>query len=164
MELDYSKIATFGQELLNKTSLREGLPLISKYAKEIIGAERCSIFIHDKGEDTLWTTLADNIEKIIIPANKGVVGATLKEQKPLLVNDVTAHPLFLSDIDESTGYHTRNLITSPVFNSQRRIIGVLELLNKEGGFNEQDEKFMIFFSHYISGYIELATLYEHTKA
>ena len=163
MELDYIKIATFGKELLNKKSLREGVPLISKYAKDVIGANRCSIFIYNRDENTLWTTLADNVEKIIIPADKGIVGETLEAKKPLLVNDVRSNPLFFSEIDEDTGYHTKNLITAPVFNSQRKIIGVLELLNKEAGFDEQDEKFMIFFAHYISGYIELASLYQHQR-
>ena len=41
----YSKLADFGKELLNKKSLAEGLPLISKYAKEVIGADR-SCFVH----------------------------------------------------------------------------------------------------------------------
>jgi hypothetical protein len=43
MKETYSKLANFGKELLNKTSLVEGVPLISKYAKEIIGADRCSV-------------------------------------------------------------------------------------------------------------------------
>ena len=160
MKTQYEKLANFGKELLNKTSLEEGLPLISDYAKEVIGAERCSIFIYDAQKNTLWTTLADGVEKITISAYKGVVGYTLKEQRPLVVNNAREYPLFLGDIDEETGYTTKNLITAPVFNSQREIIGVLELLNKEGDFTAKDEGFMVFFSHYISGYIELATLYK----
>jgi len=160
MEKSYEKLASFGKELLDKTSLEEGLPLIANYAKEVIGAERCSVFIYDKQNHTLWTTLADEVEKITISAYEGVAGYTIKERKPLVVNNVKEHPLFLADIDEETGYTTKNIITAPVFNSQREIIGVLELLNKEGGFKTKDEGFMVFFSHYISGYIELATLYQ----
>ena len=160
MEKQYEKLAHFGKELLDKTSLEEGLPLISNYAKEVIGAERCSIFIYDKQNSTLWTTLADEVEKITISAYEGVAGYTLKEKKPLVVNDVKEYPLFFADIDEETGYTTKNIITAPVFNSQREVIGVLELLNKEGDFTAKDEGFMVFFSHYISGYIELATLYQ----
>lgn len=43
----YSKLTEFAQELLTKHSLEEGMPLISKYVKDVIGAERCSIFICD---------------------------------------------------------------------------------------------------------------------
>jgi len=160
MEKQYEKLAHFGKELLDKTSLEEGLPLISDYAKEVIGAERCSIFIYNTENNTLWTTLADEVDKITISAYQGVAGYTIKEKKTLVVNDVKEYPLFLADIDEETGYVTKNIITAPVFNSQREIIGVLELLNKEGDFTAKDEGFMVFFSHYISGYIELATLYQ----
>ena len=62
---------------------------------------------------------------------------------------------FLSNIDNCTGYKTRSIITAPIFNSQREIQGVLELLNKDGGFDNDDVKFMVFFSHYISGFLEL---------
>jgi GAF domain-containing protein len=159
MKETYSKLANFGKELLNKTSLVEGVPLISKYAKEIIGADRCSIFIYNSVKDELWTTMADGIEKIIIPSDKGIVGHTLEMKKPLLVHDAESDPLFLSAIDINSGYKTNNLVTAPVFNSEREVIGVLQLLNKETGFNEDDVKFMKFFAHYISGFLELSTLY-----
>ena len=151
----YLKLADFGRKLLDKKSLTEGIPLISKYAKEIILAERCSIFIYDSARNSLWTTLSDGIEKLEVPSDKGIVGQTIKEKKPIIVNDAYSHPDFLSEIDKETGYRTKNIITSPIFDSNRRIIGVLELLNKEDGFDNEDMKFMIFFSHYVSGFLEL---------
>jgi len=50
-------------------------------------------------------------------------------------------------VDKETGYKTNNIITTPIFNSKREIIGVLQLLNKDEGFDEDDVKFMIFFAH-----------------
>jgi len=155
MTHDYAKLADFGRELLYKNSLIDGLPLISKYAKEVIGAQRCSIFINDTKNGELWTTLADNIEKIVIPQNKGIVGQTIKEQKAILVSDPYSNEHFMSDIDIASGYVTKNIVTSPIFDSERRVVGVLELLNKENGFDEKDLKFMKFFSHYISSFLEL---------
>jgi len=155
----YSKLADFGKELLNKKSLAEGLPLISKYAKEVIGADRCSVFIYNRAKDQLWTTMADGIEKILIPADKGIVGHTLEVKKPVIVYDAESDPLFLASVDKDSGYKTKNLITAPVFNSEREVIGVLQLLNKEAGFDEDDVRFMKFFAHYISGFLELSTLY-----
>ena len=159
----YVKLADFGRELLSKTSLKEGIPLISKYAKAVIGAQRCSIFIYDNEKKQLWTTLADNIEKIEIPANQGLVGHTLKEKKPLIENDPYSNPHFLPDIDKISGYSTQNIITAPIFNATREIIGVLELLNKEGGYNDSDMKFIIFFAHYISGFLDLINQIERNK-
>jgi len=155
----YSKLAEFGRQLLNKKSLVEGLPLISKYVKDVIGAQRCSIFIYDLSDQELWTTLADGVEKIVIDADKGIVGQTIQERKPILENDVYSNPYFMADIDHKTGYKTKNLVTAPIFNSNKDIIGVLELLNKESGFDKEDVKFMIFFAHYISGFLELTNIY-----
>ncbi len=157
----YSKLAAFGRELLNKTSLTEGLPHISKYAKEVIGAERCSIFMYDEDKGELWTTLADGVEKIIVPSDKGIVGHTLKVKKPVISNDVYSNGHFLADIDKETGYKTHNSVTAPIFNSQRKIIGIMQLLNKKDDFDNDDVRFMIFFSHYVSGFLELVNLYAH---
>ena len=155
----YAKLAQFGRELLHKNSLLEGMPLISKYVKEVIGAQRCSIFIYDLEKQELWTTLSDGVEKIKVAADKGIVGHTLQLRKPILENNPYENFHFFNDIDKETGYQTHNLITAPIFNSKRQIIGILELLNKEGGFDTEDVKFMIFFAHYISGFLELTTLY-----
>lgn len=157
---EYSKLAEFGRELLFKKSLMDGLPLISKYAKDVIGADRCSIFINDIEKKELWTTLSDGVDKIIIPQDKGIVGETIREEKTVLVNDVYSDSCFMSDIDEQTGYKTDNIVATPIFNSEREVVGVLELLNKDGGFNKDDVKFMKFFSHYISGFLELVLLNE----
>jgi len=157
---NYSKLAEFGRELLFQKSLMDGLPLISKYAKDVIGADRCSIFINDLEKKELWTTLSDGVDKIIIPQGKGIVGETIKEEKTVLVNNVYSNSYFMPDIDEQTGYKTQNIVATPIFNSNREVVGVLELLNKEGGFNELDIKFMKFFAHYISGFLELVLLTE----
>lgn len=155
----YAKLADFGRKLLNQNSILDGLPLISQCAKEVIKAQRCSIFIYDKEKHELWTTLADGIEKIIVDSAKGIVGYTLHEKKPLIVNNPYGHEYFLSEVDKDTGYKTKNIITAPIFDSKREIIGVLELLNKEEDFTNEDMKFMVFFSHYISGFLELVTIY-----
>jgi signal transduction protein with GAF and PtsI domain len=156
----FAKLADFGRELLTKASLEDGLPLISKYVKDVVGADRCSIFIYNAKEHRLWTTIAEGVERIEVDVQEGVVGHTIRTQEPIITNDAYAHPHFLPKIDKETGYKTHNLITAPIFDSKRIIIGVLELLNKEGGFNEEDVKFMKFFAHYISGFLELVSIYE----
>lgn len=156
----YSALAEFGQSLLKRPTLSEGLPMISEYAKKVSGAERCSIFIYNPKLQMLWTTLADGVEKIMVHADDGIVGHTLKEGKPILVNNPYEDERFLPSIDNKTGFVTENIASIPVFNSNRQIIGVFQLLNKLGGFTREDAKFMIFFAHYISGYLELAMLFD----
>lgn len=155
----YAKLTEFGKKLLNKPSLNEGLLLISHTAKDLLNADRCSIYIYDTKNNLLWTTLSDGIQKIKISADEGLAGYTLKERKPIICNDPYNDPRFFKEIDTKTGYVTTNIATAPVFSSNRRIVGVLQLLNKESGFNDEDSKFMIFFAHYISSYLELAAMF-----
>ncbi len=161
LKYDYKKLADFGKKLLANTSYTTGLPLISEYTKDIIGAHRCSIFIYDVYNDALWTTLSDGVEKIEVPSYRGIVGQTIRERKPVVSNDPYSNPNFNSDVDKATGFKTHSIVTAPIFDSKRDIIGVLELLNKPNGFDEDDAKFMVFFSHYISGFLELLTIYEN---
>ncbi|MEA2073492.1 MAG: GAF domain-containing protein [Campylobacterota bacterium] len=155
----YQSLAKFGRELLEKKSLEDGLPLISEYAKTVIGAERCSIFILDRTEGYFWTTIADGVERIVVPSDKGLVGLTLQEKKPIVANDPYSHPAFMSDVDKATGFVTKNIITAPIFTSKREIIGILELINKDEDYDSDDTKFMIFFAHYVSGFLELTNVY-----
>ncbi len=157
----YVALAKFGKTLLDKRpTLPEGLPMISEYAKEATGADRCSIFIYNPKIQMLWTTLADGIEKIMVHKDDGIVGQTLKEAKPIIVNDPYENEHFLHRIDNKTGFVTKNLASIPIFDSNRKIIGVFQLLNKPDGFNNDDAKFMIFFAHFISSYLELAALFD----
>ena len=152
----FTKLADFGRALLIRPSLHDGLPVISEYAKNVSGAQRCSIFIRNFSNQTLWTTLADGTQTITLHENDGIAGHTIKEGKPLLINDPYNDEHFLSAIDDKTGFVTENIASIPIFDSNRRIIGVFQLLNKPNGFSAHDAKSMIFFAHYISTYLELA--------
>lgn len=153
-------LVTFANQILYKKSLPEGLPLISHHAKEIIGADRCSMFIYSPKKSELWTTLADGVERITVESKNGIVGETLRIQEAIIENDVSNNKMFHQIIDTETGYTTKNMITFPLFSHKKEIVGVLQLLNKDGGFDESDLKYMKYFSRTLSDFIELVNLYE----
>jgi len=160
----YTKLAQFGRELLGITSLEMGLPIISEYAKSVIHADRCTIFIYQPRINIVWSTIADGMEKIIVQADEGIVGQTIQEEKAIIVNDTYNNEHFLKKIDHKSGYITSNIASVPIFNSMKEVIGVLQLLNKEGSeFDADDTRFMTFFAHYISGYLELATIFREDE-
>ena len=149
------KIADFKRSLLEKATLQEGIHAISDFLKKVTLAERASIFIYDQNEDQLWTLHADESEKIIIPFDIGLAGLTVSTERAILENDPYDNPNFLSDIDMRTGYYTQNVLTAPIFNIKEQIIGVIQLLNREGGFSKKERHFLEHFSKHISKYIEL---------
>lgn len=160
----YKRIADFGKKLAMLERLETALPTISEEAKAIVNAERCSIFILDRSTDMLWTKLSDGIGRIAIGLDSGIVGDTVQTKKGQIVNNPYEDSRFLAKIDEKSGFVTRNILATPIFNSRQEVIGVIQLLNKyNGDFNESDEGIMSFFANYISGTLELALMMEETK-
>lgn len=153
----YKKIAEFGKQLLQDSSLDNALLLIADQAKDLVNADRCSIFMYDKEADMLWTKLADGIGRIAISTSSGIAGDTFTKGEAQVVNHPYEDARFLTGIDKKSGYETKNMITVPIFDSQRTVIGLLQLLNKdEGEFIDDDLRVLTFFANYISGTLELS--------
>ena len=51
----YTKIAEFGRKLMAESEIENALELISEEAKELVAAERCSIYMVDSESMMLWT-------------------------------------------------------------------------------------------------------------
>lgn len=158
----FNQIAAFGKELVKVENVDDSLELIAKEAKEIVNADRCSIFIVDESENILWTKLSDGIGgRIVISLNSGIVGDTYAQREAQVVNNPYEDPRFLPSIDKKSGYKTKNMITIPIFNSKREIMGIIQLLNKSRfDFDSDDLEVLTFFANYISGTLELVLLSE----
>lgn len=73
-----------------------------------------------------------------VSLGRGVAGYVTTAGEPVVVRDVKDDPNFNSDIDENTGFETRNLLCVPMI-TNGRVIGVIELLNKEGEPFDDDD-------------------------
>jgi len=157
----FNLIAEFGKQLMALNEMENALDLIAKEAKKLVNADRCSIFIVDNEEKILWTKLSDGIGRIVIGLDSGVVGNTYKTEKPQIVNNPYEDRRFLQNIDNKSGYTTKNMITVPIFNSRREVMGVMQLLNKSrGNFEQEDLDTLTFFANYVSGSLELVVMSE----
>ena len=155
----FNQIAEFGQKLMSLEDMEKALELISTEAKKLLNADRCSIFIVDKEDMILWTKLSDGIGRIVIALDSGVVGDTYQTQKPQVVNAPYDDKRFLQNIDKKSGYKTKNIITVPIFDSKREVIGVIQLLNKSRfDFDDKDLESLTFFANYVSGSLELVLM------
>ena len=155
----YVKIAEFGKKLSSENDIDIAIELIAEEAKTLLEVERCSIFIVDKEAMMLWTKHSDGIGRIAIGLDSGIAGDTYGKQEPQLVNNPYEDERFLPKIDEKSGFTTRNMMTVPIFNSKREVIGVIQLLNKNNGdFSAQDLDVLTFMANYVSGTIELALM------
>lgn len=154
-----NQIADFGKKLMAIGDIEESLELIAKEAKVLVSADRCSIFIVDKEDKMLWTRLSDGIGRIVISLDSGIVGDTYQKKEPQMVNNPYDDPRFLPNIDKKSGYVTKNILTVPIFDSKREVIGVIQLLNKfRRDFDDKDLSAITFFANYVSGSLELVLM------
>lgn len=111
---------------------------------DVMQAERGTVFLIDRQSQLLRPVMAFGDVEFPpeIPLSSGVVGRAAVLNEIVNVDDAYSHPDFDSSVDKKTGFHTRNLLCVPLHNRQREVMGVAELLNKQGGgvFNEQDEQ------------------------
>ena len=157
----FNQIAEFGKSLMSIDDMENVLELIADEAKQLVDAERCSIFIVDEEDKILWTKLSDGIGRIVLSLDSGIVGATYHSKEPQVVNKPYEDERFLASIDKKSGYKTKNMITVPIFNSKRNVMGILQLLNKKQfDFDDEDLDLLTFFANYVSGNLEFVILSE----
>jgi sigma-B regulation protein RsbU (phosphoserine phosphatase) len=127
--------------------------LNAEFARDLAGADRCSLWLIDEKSNQLWTMIADGTKPIRIPLGEGLVGASIREDKVLLINDTSSDQRMLRSVDQSTGYRTKEVLCVPL-RADGRVIGALQLLNKRGGFTEQDAGLLVLLAHFAASAIE----------
>ena len=157
----YERIAEFGKHLMMECDLEDALETIAEEAKFLVNAQRCSIFMVDSDAGMLWTKISDGIGRIAIATDSGIAGDTFTKQEPQIVNNPYEDDRFLPKIDEKSGFTTHNILTVPIFDSKRDVIGVIQMLNKiDSDFSDDDVELLAFLANYVSGTLELALLSE----
>jgi len=144
------------EKLLEVKTLKEALNIASKEIKNILHVDRVTLFIYSKELNVLYSYIADGIDKkLTIPLNKGVVGWVATNKQIKIVNDTSKEKLFYKEIEKTTNYQTKNLLTIPLLDIEDNLIGVLQLLNKPNGFKQEDIQTAILFAECITPPFEI---------
>ena len=134
---------------------------------ECIGAERGTIYLADHDNETFWSKVhtGDRRISITLPMGTGVAGHVVKTGKTINVKNVKKDSRFYGEIDDLTGFETKNMLCMPLKNRYGEILGALQLLNKkhDSFFLAEDEEFIEAFSIHAAIAIEKARLYEVEK-
>jgi phosphoserine phosphatase len=109
-------------------------------AKQVLNADRGTVWLYDPEADQLVIEVATGIEPVRVPADAGLVGSCARNRQIINVPDCYADPRFNPDLDRRTGYRTRCMLTLPLVDHKDVLVGVLQVLNKaDGVFDEDDE-------------------------
>ncbi len=110
-------------------------------AKQVLGAERGSVWLHDPATDELVLEVATGIKPIRVASGVGLVGACARNRQIINVPDCYADARFDRSVDKATGYRTRCMLTLPLIDHKNVLVGVMQVLNKKDGsvFAADDE-------------------------
>ena len=114
---------------------------IIDFATENVNADRGSIFLNDSETNELYSRVAqgDLTREIRILNNVGIAGSIFQSKYGEIIHDVYSDKRFNKDVDQETGYKTKNMICSPVKTIDGKTIGVIQVLNKKKGrFSKAD--------------------------
>ena len=137
---DLHRILKVTQALASPFDLTTMLAEVVNAAKQVLGAERGSVWLYDDATDELVLKVATHLDSIRLPAGKGLVGICARTKEIVNVPDCYADPRFDPEVDKATGYRTRCLLTLPLVDHKDVLVGVLQVLNKaEGSFDADDE-------------------------
>ena len=110
-------------------------------ATEEIGADRGSLFLNDPLTGELYSRVAQgNLTREIRLLNTtGLAGAVFKSGIGEIVHQPYKDLRFNKNIDQQTGFVTKNMLCAPVKTVRNDIIGVIQILNKKRGrFTKED--------------------------
>ncbi|SET34684.1 GAF domain-containing protein [Natronincola peptidivorans] len=156
----------YAGKIANETKLDLLLKLMADLGRDLVVADRCTLWIYDKEANELWARVAHGIEAIRIPADLGVVGHVVKTREPYLTNNTYEDQYFNPRVDQKTCYRSKSLLALPLFDNEGEVIGVYQAVNKittEGAFTSKDIEHLMLAASYSANALINAMLMEEIE-
>ncbi|MDZ8025523.1 MAG: GAF domain-containing protein [Nostoc sp. DedQUE01] len=117
--------------------LEDTLKRVMDEAKELMNADRSTLWLIDRDRHELWTKITQDdgsTKELRVPIGKGFAGIVGASGKKLniafdLYDDPDSETA--KQLDQQNGYRTCSLLCMPVFNADQELIGVTQLVNKK---------------------------------
>ena len=117
------------------------LAAVAAAARQMLHAERCSVWLHDAATNEVVLEIATDIPAVRVPVGTGLVGLCARDRQLINVPDCYADPRFDPSTDRRSGFHTRCSLTLPLLDHDGALVGVMQMLNRaDGVFDEADER------------------------
>ena len=137
-------------ELNSSIGLNALLKRIQRVICSLLEAEAASILVHVEDHMEFFVTeggASGRIESIHVPM-ESIAGTIFLEGKTMIFNELEREKRHFKGVDKAAKFVTRNIVGSPIWAGDKKF-GVIEVLNKEGGFDENDASLLEKFSKLI---------------
>src|SRR2546423_13287444 len=150
------------RRLMSITDLDALLRDMATVTTQLLDADRATIFIIDRDRAEVWSKVAlgTGAGEIRQPIGVGIAGTVAATGETINIADAYEDPRFNPEPDHRTGYRTKTLLTFPMTGQNGRVIGVLQVVNKNGGgqFTFDDEETLSSHGAAAAGALENAQL------
>jgi len=120
--------------------LRTMLAEVVSAARQVLRADRGSVWLYDAAADQLVLEVAAGMAPVRVPLTVGLAGACARSRKIVNVPECYADERFNPEVDKRSGYRTRCMLTLPLVDHKDVLVGVMQVLNKlDGVFDDNDE-------------------------
>jgi adenylate cyclase len=104
-------------------------------------SDRGTLFLNDPATGELYSRVLQGEQTLEIRLlnDVGIAGRVFTTHESLIINGAYADPRFNREVDELTGYETRNLVCAPITTARGVVIGVAQVLNKRAGDYDLDD-------------------------
>jgi phosphoserine phosphatase RsbU/P len=137
---DMEAILAVTAKLAAPFDLRTMLAEVVHAARQVLRADRGSVWLYDAAADQLVLEIAANMAPVRVPLSAGLAGACARTRRIVNVPDCYADARFNPEVDKRSGYRTRCMLTLPLVDHKDVLVGVMQVLNKlDGVFDENDE-------------------------
>ena len=143
---DFLRTIELGTRETVEVLFDEILTAVTEKIRDLLHADRATIFLVDREKNTLRSKIADSSAAkplvIEIPAGTGVAGRVAATGETMNIAEPYQHPDFNPNVDRETGYRTDSILCMPLRDRRKEVFAVVQLLNREGGqpFQPEDEK------------------------
>ena len=173
--------------------LEEILRRVMDAAKELMSADRSTLWLLKREENELWTKIVFDdgddvsIRELRVKVGEGYAGKVAQKGEILNIPfDLYDHPdsEIAKRTDQKTGYRTYSLLCLPIWNPDGELIGVTQLVNKKQpdnclddypvpgnivpdcfqiSFDQSDQKYMQIFNNQVGVILQNAELLAAVK-
>ncbi|QDZ17709.1 GAF/PAS/PAC adenylate/guanylate cyclase [Chloropicon primus] len=130
MQKKSADLLEVGRSLFVSQDLSAMVRLIMKRAKELLEADRCTLFLLDHDHNEIYSNFTDNVVEIRVPIGVGIAGAVAQTGERIVIQNAYEDSRFNREMDEITGYVTRSILAVPIKKSDGSIMGVVQMINK----------------------------------
>lgn len=139
-------------------------------AKIITDSEACSVFLIDDATDELILSIptgpaGDSVSGKRLPMGEGIAGWVAENAESQIVNNVSHDNRFGGDFNPEI-FQTRNILCTPLLNQSKKVIGVLQAINKknDGLYDETEIPLFNALANQAANAITNARLHEERTA